>query len=195
MHTQTGELPTFGAPADAEQRETRLAVTIAGALLLMGALSWVSWGRPAEMMNVAANDAVPSAAGIVASLGLRPSHNARYQAEVMSATPFALREPQRWAIRLTQHGGAPVATARIAVKSWAPQTGEVSRITPSAHYIGRGRYVVDDIVFNRPGLWNVALVIDGIAGVDSLAFNVIMPTSSLYPRRVSPVGDFVPEPR
>jgi segregation and condensation protein B len=64
----------------------------------------------------------------------------------------------------------------------APETGEVSRITPSAHYVGRGRYVVDDIIFNRPGLWNVALVIDGPAGVDSVAFNVIMPTSSLEAR-------------
>jgi len=182
MHTQTGDLPIFGAPADAEQQGSRLTVTMAGAFLLIAALSLATWGRPAEMTNLSASTGVPSAAGIVTSLGVRPSHNARYQAEVTAVTPFALREPQHWAIRLTQHGEGRVANARIRVKSWAPETGEVSRITPSAHYVGGGRYVVDDIIFNRPGLWNVALLIDGPAGADSVAFNVIMPTSSLERR-------------
>lgn len=178
MHTHTGELPTFGAPADAEQHDTRLNVTLAGALLLIGALSWATWGRPAEMTDLAARAAAPPTAGIVTSLGPRPSHDAGYQAEVISTTPFALREPQRWAIRLTQHGDGQVANARITVKSWAPETGEVSRIGPIVHYVGRGRYVVDDIFFNHPGLWTVALIIDGAAGVDSLAFNVVMPASA-----------------
>lgn len=182
MYTQTGELPIFGAPADAEAQGTRLTVTFAGVFLLIGALSWATWGRPAERTSLPATVAVRSAAGIVASLDRRPSHNARYQAEVTAVTPFVLGEPQRWAIRLTGRGERQIANARITVKSWAPETGEVSRIAPTTRSVGRGRYVIDDIYFNRPGLWNVALIVDGTAGVDSLAFNVIMPASTLATR-------------
>jgi hypothetical protein len=56
-----------------------------------------------------------------------------------------------------------------------PETQERSPIRPTARYIGHGNYRLDSLCFSRPGWWNVALVVDGRAGVDSVAFNVVLP--------------------
>lgn len=42
-------------------------------------------------------------------------------------------------------------------------------------------YRVDGLRFSRPGWWNVAQVIVGRGGVDSVAFNMIVPSRSIVP--------------
>jgi hypothetical protein len=61
------------------------------------------------------------------------------------------------------------------VKSWAPETGEVSSKVATSRYVGGGNYRLDGIYFPHAGWWNVALVIAGANGADSVAFNVIIP--------------------
>jgi hypothetical protein len=176
MFSHTAELPTFGAPANAERRGFRMVATAFTAILLAAVPAWLTSAARTDDSRVAGAVSVPRGAStIVTSLDRRSSHNERYEAEVVSATPFALGVPQRWTIRLNTPDSRAVADARVEVKSWAPETGRVSRIRPTARYIGNGRYQVDNIYFARPGLWNVAFVVRADAGVDSLAFNVIMP--------------------
>jgi hypothetical protein len=52
-----------------------------------------------------------------------------------------------------------------------------SPVVPTVRYVGGGDYRIDNVVFAKAGWWNVALVIDGKRGADSLAFNVVVPVA------------------
>lgn len=162
-----------GSPA-APVRRARVNRALA-ATVVVAVLAWTAWPWHREAGARAAASPAPDAAAIVASVGRRASHGGRYHAEVVSATPFAVGVRQSWTMRLTRRGQRRVSGARLTVRPWAPESGEISPISPSVRYVGGGRYRVDDIYFPRPGWWNVALVIDGAAGTDSVAFNVVMP--------------------
>ena len=55
-----------------------------------------------------------------------------------------------------------------------PETGIRSPRRPTAQYIGHGDYRIDSVYVSQPGWWNVALVIEGRMGRDSVAFNVVL---------------------
>lgn len=55
-----------------------------------------------------------------------------------------------------------------------PETGVRSPIRPNASFIGADRYVVDGVYLPQKGWWNLALVIEGRDGTDSVAFNLIL---------------------
>ena len=134
---------------------------------------------PAPTRGEAARAPTPALepdAGIVLSLGRRASHGRRYQAEVVDRTPLGTGVRQRWTVRLTRREHRRVSGARLAVRAWSPETGEVSSVAPRARYVGGGRYRIDDVYFPHRGWWNVALVVDAAGGTDSVAFNVVMPT-------------------
>lgn len=186
MISHTGDLSTLTRPTGADRRPARVIRTLA-ATLVVGVLAWTAWSwHPEGGMGAAAGPApdAADAAGIVASVGHRASHGGRYHAEIVSATPFAVGVRQSWTVRLTRRGQRRVPGARLTVRHWAPETGEISPIAPSVRYVGDGRYHIDDIYFPHPGWWNVALVIDGAAGTDSVAFNVIMPAVARATGRV-----------
>ena len=123
-----------------------------------------------------------TSSAVVASVGRRASHNHRYHAEVVATTPIAAGVRQSWTVLLTRRGHRRVSDARLTVRSWSPETGEVSEVTPRARYVGGSRYRIDDIYFARTGWWNVALVIDAANGSDSVAFNVVLPTRTALGR-------------
>ena len=52
---------------------------------------------------------------------------------------------------------------------------ESSPTHPSVHHVGGGNYRIDNLLFPRPGWWNVGLVIGGRHGTASVAFNLILP--------------------
>ena len=175
MLTHTGELPTSASPAGMARYAVRSRHLLVGAVALIVTVATMLGARLREAEPTIA-PARSDATGIVASLGRRASHGHRYHAEVVGTTPLATGVRQRWTVRLTRHGHRKVARARLTVRSWSPETGEVSAAAPRARYVGGGRYRIDDIVFPHPGWWNVALVIDAASGTDSVAFNVVMPT-------------------
>jgi hypothetical protein len=111
-------------------------------------------------------------AGVVADFGLRSSHNRSYRAEVVSASPLKVGAAQQWIVSLSRRNHRRLASARVTARTWMPETNEEPSRQPTATYVGGGRYVVSNVLFTRPGWWNVALVVDGPAGIDSLAFNV-----------------------
>jgi YtkA-like len=174
MFAHTAELPvTVGTPRRAPGERTHytspLLVALAAAIALccaMACRTYVSVARP-----VVANE---SAAVAVASLGDRPSHNIRYRAEVVSVSSLEVGAPQRWIVRLTRRNHQRLAGARVVAHAWMPD--DESRPTDStvASYLGGGRYQLDGVRFSQPGWWNLALTVDGRAGVDSVAFNVVL---------------------
>jgi hypothetical protein len=93
----------------------------------------------------------------------------------VAASPLTTGATQSWTIRLTERDDSVIADAHVSVDAWQPETEQRSPIHPNARYVGGGNYRVDDLAFTRSGWWNVALVIDGRAGVDSVAFNVVLP--------------------
>jgi len=173
MYTHTAELPVIaGAPRRERRPSSSLASPVAALLLaasmLCGALAWRTSVAPAPVVEHA------TPALVVASLGERSSHNRRYRAEVVSVSSLEVGATQQWVVRLSRHDHRRVAGARVAARAWMPDDA-TQRVAPATvSYVGGGRYRIDDIRFSRPGWWNVALVIDGGRGVDSVAFNVVI---------------------
>jgi hypothetical protein len=117
-----------------------------------------------------------AAPAVVASLDRRPSHNGRYQAEIVANDPLTVGVSQSWTLHLTQRNHRRLAHAYVSANSWAPETGERSPRAVTARYVGGGNYRLNGIYFPRAGWWNVSLIVDGANGVDSVAFNVILPS-------------------
>jgi hypothetical protein len=120
----------------------------------------------------AINEALP--AGLVTSFGARHSHNRRYTAEIGDASPVAIDTAQSWTLHLSRRGRR-VSHATVAATAWMPDDTVRSPVTPSVRYVGGGDYRIDGLSFTKAGWWNVALVIDGKQGRDSVAFNVVIP--------------------
>lgn len=177
MISHTGELPAFTWPGSTDRRPSRVVAGIAAAFVV-GVITWTTWSWPRESAATTAPAPPPPASGFVASIGRRASHVGRYHAEVVAFTPFATGARQSWIVSVTRRGHRRVRGAHLTVRTWAPETREVSPIAPSVRYVGGGRYRVDGIYFPRPGWWNVALVIEARTGVDSVAFNVVLPAAS-----------------
>ena len=134
-----------------------------------------AWRATTLLVEASRATGIAIPAGAYADVNRRASHNGTYRAEVVSASTLQVGVPQRWTVRLTSKGHRRAAHARLQVQTWMPESGEVSPMQATAAYAGDGRYVLDGVLFTRPGWWNVALVVDGRAGVDSLAFNVRLP--------------------
>ncbi|MEO5818505.1 MAG: FixH family protein [Gemmatimonadaceae bacterium] len=180
MDAHTGEFRLLDRPS--RTRNGRLSSTghwIASTAVAIGIAAGAAWiarphpgSRPAQPM---ASATIP--AGPVASLGRRRSHGGKYAAEVVSTTPLIVGATESWTIHLTRRNQQRVAHARVTVQPWMPETAD-RRPAMTARYIGHGDYRVDGVVLPRAGWWNVALVIVGRAGIDSVAFNVILPPRS-----------------
>jgi YtkA-like len=175
MIARTGEIALPPVVHLARGKRRPLVLSAAVVLLALGGLQSIT----TEKIDARAATAItPPSMAVDASVdfvdfGRRASHNGRYNAEVVStrSTP-AVGMPQSWTVSISRRNHRPVAHARLGVRTWMPETGERSAALATAHYVGGGRYVINDVSFSRPGWWNVALVIDGVAGTDSLAFNV-----------------------
>lgn len=110
----------------------------------------------------------------ITDFGRRTSHSGLYRGEVAAAS-LRVGEPHQWIIHLEQRNQHRLAHAAVRVRVWMPETGIESSVNPAATYIGGGNYRLEDVRLTRSGWWNIALIVDGRAGVDSLAFNVRLP--------------------
>ena len=171
MYSHTAELPVIvGAPRRARPFAS-VSAPLAAALLVAsfgGAMAWSTATSPAQ-------PAVDrTAALVVASLGDRPSHDHRYRAEVVSVSSLEVGATQRWVVRLERRDHRRVNGAHIAARAWMPDDPTQPAVPATVSHAGGGRYRLDGIRFARAGWWNVALVVDGGRGVDSVAFNVVL---------------------
>ena len=178
MFAPTGEFPLFDTPTGASRRcVSRLFANAVGVALAIAVAAGAAWSRshavPATLARATSDEAVQS--GVIKSFHRRGSHHGRYAAEVVAATPLTTEVPQSWTIRLTDRDQNPLVNARVSVDAWMPETGERSATQSSARQVGDGDYRIDGLAFARTGWWKVALVIDGHSGVDSVAFNVVLP--------------------
>ena len=174
MFAHTQELPLRGWPAPPSRRHTSLSTSVLAVLLAASALCATRAWRLGDSVR-AESPALTAPPGLITSFGNRASHNRRYHAEVVSTTQPVVGEEQRWTVQLTRHDHRRVAGARVSAEMWMPESGERSPIRPSVSYLGGGRYAIDGVYPSRPGWWNLALVIEGSAGTDSVAFNTVIP--------------------
>jgi hypothetical protein len=173
MYACTEERPIFGAAASRPRNTSPLAWLAAVALLPVSILCATTVRRGAGAATTGPSIGL-TAPGAFASLGRRRSHNGRYHAEVVAVSALSSRGAAQWVVRLTRRDHRRLAGAKVTVQTWMPETSERSPSRAVASYVGGGRYLVDGIYFSRPGWWNVALVVDGRAGTDSVAFNVVV---------------------
>ena len=174
MLTHTGELPIFSAPTRAARHVGYGSGRIVG-FSLLAAIPLAVWSLSAAVRADADSRTLNGAPTVVASLDRRASHNGRYQAEIVANDPLEVGRPERWTLHLTQRNHRRLARADVSVNAWAPETGERSPRAATSRYVGGGNYRLDGIYFPHAGWWNVALVVGGADGVDSVAFNVILP--------------------
>jgi hypothetical protein len=175
MFAHTGELPIGGWHKRPSWHAPSLSTSLLAVVLTASSLSAARAWRIASDAGAESPDSAPARAGTVTSFGYRASHNGRYHAEVVSASPMTVGENQRWTVRLTRHDHRRLAGAHVTTDVWMPETGARSPVRPTVSYVGGGRYAIDGVNFSRPGWWNVALVIDGRVGTDSVAFNAVLP--------------------
>lgn len=123
--------------------------------------------------QAAATSAAP-AVPVWTSFEARPSHDGRYRAEVIEAAGDVARgEWASWLVQVTTAAGAPVEGTVEAAYWWVDGDGapQPARVRPE----GQGRYRVEGLRLEQAGHWSVPLRIAGTAGVDSLAFNILVP--------------------
>ena len=163
--TSTAEFPAAHAPSRSDVRFAFAAVLATTATIFALRLA-----TPAsDVATVHAEAALPGVA--ITDFGPRASHNGLYRAE-MAAAAVNPGEPHQWLVRLEQRNHRRLAHAHVQVRLWMPELGIDATTRPMVTYIGDGNYRLDNVRMPRSGWWNVALVVDGRAGVDSLAFNL-----------------------
>jgi YtkA-like protein len=175
MFAHTGELPISGRQERPSWHAPSLSTSLLAVLLTASTLSFERAWRVASIARAESSASASVRPGVVTSFGYRASHNGRYHAEVVSVPPLSVGESQRWTIRLTRRNHRRLAAAHVTTNVWMPETGARSLVRPRVSYLGGGRYAIDGVALSRPGWWNVALVIQGRAGTDSVAFNAVLP--------------------
>lgn len=175
MFAHTAELPIHDWRGRSVRRAPSLTTSLLVVTLAASALCAArAWDIAASARSATASSAT-SRPGVVTSFGYRASHNRRYHAEVVSAPLPVVGETQRWTVRLTRRDHRRLANAHVTAEVWMPETGVRSPVRPAVSYVGGGRYAIDGVVLSQPGWWNVALVVTGRAGTDSVAFNTVLP--------------------
>lgn len=165
---------------ESTRRPSRIVSRAVAAAAIIGLFAhhWLISDSAPSTAQLKVRPATIVGTGVIASFHQRPSHNGRYLAEVVDAGSVVEGTGQTWTIHLTGRLQRRIAHATVLVDAWMPETGAHSVIHPGARYIGNGDYRLDSLCLSRPGWWNVALVIDGRAGVDSVAFNVVLPQAA-----------------
>jgi YtkA-like protein len=125
--------------------------------------------------TVAARHGEPPPMAAFSRLTGIPSHNGTYRASLVRTLDPASRSGEPvWNVEVASADGVPVEGAILALESWMPDHDRPIRPQPRVSGdLGVGRYRVAGLRFERRGWWNVRLRIDGRAGTDSLAFNLV----------------------
>ncbi len=177
-HYQRRDLGTLTATGPRHARHSAWIATLVVIAVAVGA--GMPLTRGASVAHVGTREtsvpasAAPNPVGLFTSFDKRRSHNGRFAAAVIATTPAASSARQSWTIHLTRRSRR-VVHAQLTLDVWMPETGRRQLVRPTVRYVGGGNYRVDSLSFPSPGWWNVALVIEGRFGTDSLAFNLVLP--------------------
>ena len=104
----------------------------------------------------------------------RISETGLYRAEIRpDGDSIPQGKLQKWTLHLENAAGVPVDTAKITVGGGMPQHGHGLPTKPLVtRQLGNGDYRVEGMKFNMGGWWVVKFRVIGVAGADSLVFNL-----------------------
>lgn len=71
-------------------------------------------------------------------------------------------------VQLSGADGSPLEEALVASDVWCPEHGHGSSDTPMCSEHGQGSYLVNNVVFTMPGVWDVHVYVSSEAGYDEL---------------------------
>ena len=174
MLARTDEFPTLSTIPRAARGETHLAL-FAGAAVLLLALALPVATTDGRAIAPSPSHAPTTQRNVQTDFTLRPSHGGAYRAEVAVAPPvIAVGAAATWVFRVTRRNHRRLASASVALQTRLVDRGDSATATLPARYVGESRYEVRDVRLTEPGWWNLALVIRGAWGTDSVAFNVVI---------------------
>lgn len=76
-----------------------------------------------------------------------------------------------WTLGLADAGGASAAAANVVVKTWMPEHGHPGPTQAVVTEPEAGKYLLDPVTFNMPGLWEITIEATSAAGeADSALF-------------------------
>lgn len=142
--------------------------TLAGLAAIV--LSVVACGH-VGMMGLGSGTTRPAAEEF--GFGPRVSTERRYVATLQPQQALRPRQLQSMRVAIVDGSGQAVDGASILVDGGMPEHGHglptQPRVTKS---LGGGLYEIEGVRFNMDGWWEFKLAINGVAGADTVAFNL-----------------------
>ena len=88
---------------------------------------------------------------------------------------FTINQMHSCVLRISTPAGEPVSNASVSVDGGMPAHGHGLPTSPRmTKYLGGGKYLLEGLKFNMPGLWNLQFdIVDGTRS-DSVTFNVLL---------------------
>lgn len=143
----------------------------AGLVLSQVALAFTLTGCEYALAMDAADPRPPAATEF--GLGPRASANRVYTATLEPREPIRLRQLQTLPVRVLDAQGNPIDDASISIQGGMPEHRHglptQPRVTRS---LGGGVYEIEGLRLSMGGWWELKLVIDSPAGIDSVTFNL-----------------------
>ena len=104
----------------------------------------------------------------------KPTENGLYVGTLEpGATPLSVGPIHSWTVAITTADGKPVDHAAITVDGGMPQHGHGLPTKPRVtRALGNGDHLVEGMKFNMGGWWVVKFAVAGVAGRDSVVFNL-----------------------
>lgn len=102
------------------------------------------------------------------------SDSGRYTVEIEKIDPeIPLRSLHSWVVRFEHKTGSETKLLRIEIDGGMPRHGHGLPTEPKlTQYLGNGRYQIDGVLFNMPGLWQLQFRIQDSKGWDQAVFKL-----------------------
>jgi hypothetical protein len=149
----------------------RVSLVLASLLVLGACSSQPPTGNGAGQQQASICDNDPR--GMTYAIGLSAtSAHGSMKASFVDATPAPpAKNENSWTLKLTDTHGNPITGATLAVAPFMPDHGHGPPALPLWMEMGGGTYVINQIDFFMPGIWQVTFTITPTSGpADSLVF-------------------------
>lgn len=142
------------------------------ALALLAIAAAINLSACTTVLAMGGDEARPPAAS---EFGAGPRASARhvYAATLEPREPIGLRKLLTVPVRILDVNGRPVDGATVSIEGGMPEHRHGLPTKPRVtRALGGGMYEIEGLRFSMGGWWQVTLVIDSPAGVDSVTFNL-----------------------